>query len=151
MRSITLLLLLLALVACATAPVARQIDRQVNLPGVDFDDAWNAVIDLFGERNWTIDNMEKASGFITSDWMGTSTGTYVDCGSPGIGADQNHRGRFNVVVREGNGGVSVTVNTTWQATRVLMGERGAIECVSTGLLEREVHGEIRRRLGADDR
>jgi uncharacterized lipoprotein len=133
MRSITLLLLLLlALVACATAPVARQIERQVNLPGVDFDDAWNAVIDLFGERNWTIDNMEKASGFITSDWMGASTGTYV-------------------VVREGNGGVSVTVNTTWQATRVMMGERSAIECVSTGSLEREVHEEIRRRLGADDR
>ena len=92
--------------------------------------------------------MEKASGFINSDWMGATTSpTYLDCGSPGISTDTNKQGRFNVVVREEPRGVTVTVNTTWRAARSFGGSTTNVECVSTGILEGEIHTELRKRLG----
>lgn len=151
MRKLSGVLVLLALAACASAPVQRQFDRQVTIPGADFDAAWNAIVDIFGERNWTIANMEKASGFINSEWMdATNSRAYVDCGSPGMSIERGRRGRFNLVLREapGGDGVTLTVNTTWQAEREFGGSYTAIECASTGELEAELQEEVRERVGA---
>lgn len=137
--------------ACATAPVQRTFARQVIVPGVSYDRVWNSVIDVFGERNWTIANMEKASGFINSDWMSTSLRNgYFDCGKGGLADDQDWKGKFNVIVREApsNAGVSLQVNTSFQATRVLLEARTAVECVSTGKLEQELHSTVMERAGA---
>ena len=140
----------LVFAACATAPVARQFDRTATFPGADFDAVWNAVIDLFGERGWAIDNMEKNSGLITTDWM-TADESYLDCGSAGaLGRNYDQMGRFNIVAREQSDGVSLTVNTTWRARRqVLDGNPGATECFSTGVLERVVHEQVTLRIGSD--
>jgi hypothetical protein len=133
--------------ACASAPVRRTIERQVLLPGVTFDKSWNAVIDMFGERSWTIANMEKASGFINSDWMNADQTAYVDCGSPGITTEGQRQGRFNVVVREATGGIGVTVNTAWRTTREFGGAATQIECTSTGVLEGEIFTQLKQRVG----
>ena len=138
----------LVLAACATAPVARQFDRTATFPGADFDAVWNAVIDLFGEEGWAIDNMEKDSGLITTDWM-TADESYLACGSSGLAGEYGHMGRFNVVAREQGGGVSLTVNTSWRVTRRLLDVNAVRECLSTGVLERVVHDQVTLRIGSD--
>jgi hypothetical protein len=146
MRSFVTTLLTFVLVGCATAPTFRQIERQAEFPGAEFGAVWDAVIDVFGDRSWTIDNMERASGFITTEWMGAATGGYLDCGSPGLAVDRNPRGRFNVVVRESPSGVAMTVNTSWQVSREIMGEVAVVDCASTGVLERELHETVKGRV-----
>jgi uncharacterized lipoprotein len=139
-----------AITGCVTAPVQREFDRQITIPGASFDRVWTTLIDLFGERNWTITNMEKASGFINTDWMNAGGTNYMDCGKAGILVETSPMGRFNVVVRPdsvGNG-TSVKINTSWRVTRAFGNSTPTVvECYSTGILEQEVHTALRRRLG----
>ena len=139
---------LLASVACASAPVARNFENLAEYPGASFGDVWDLVIDVFGDRNWAIDNLERDSGIITTDWMSADNVSYQDCGSPGfLSSDSDHMGRFNVVVRETDDGVSMRVTTSWEATRSSDDDEiSIVECLSTGILERELHEEVRERL-----
>ena len=136
-----------ALMACATAPVARNFENLADYPGSTFSEVWDLVIDVFGDRNWAIDNLERDSGIIATDWMRDDNVSYQDCGSPGLlSVDSNHMGRFNVVVRETDDGVSIRVTTSWQATRSFDNIGNIVECLSTGILERELHEEVQERL-----
>jgi hypothetical protein len=114
---------------------------------------WNAVIDVFGERLWAIDNMEMASGLITTDWMSVGEQDaleYMDCGiatrygnmpeEPIVG-DQV---RFNIVVRDATDGTTVTVNALMRALSDI--DASVRDCVSTGLLEREIHEQVAGRV-----
>lgn len=146
-----ILALLVVAGGCASAPVARDIQRVAVVEGADFNVTWDAVIDVFGERTWTIDNMERASGLITTDWMvtGSASEDYMDCGSAGaFGSHRDHAVRFNVVVREGDVGAQVTVNSAMRAIRwddINGVARETTACVSLGTLEREVHEAVTRR------
>ena len=135
--------------ACATAPVARDFENLAEYPEASFSEVWDLVIDVFGDRNWAIDNLERESGIIATDWMATDDPSYQDCGGSGIfGSPQTHMGRFNIVVRETDVGVSMRVTTSWRATRaVIVEDEVALTCVSTGVFERELHDEVGRRLG----
>jgi uncharacterized lipoprotein len=139
--------MLLASMACATAPVARNFASLADYPGATFAEVWDLVIDVFGDRNWAIDNLERASGIITTDWMRADNVSYQDCGSPGfLSSHSDHMGRFNVVVRETDEGVSIRVTTSWEATRSSDDDISIVECLSTGVLERELHEDVRERL-----
>lgn len=146
------IVLCLALAGCmATAPVAREFDRTAAIPGADFNRVWDSVIDLFGERTWAIDNMERASGLIVTDWMnaGDRGADIMDCGRPGgLAVDSSPSVRFNVVVREGEGTPTLTVNTNMRTLRGLGNNQAFVDCLSTGVLEREVHEEVMRRVGS---
>jgi hypothetical protein len=143
---VTAALVLLVVSGCATPPKVHQFDRSVLLSGASFDATWNQIIDVFGERNWPISNMEKASGFINTDWMRVPNSTrYMDCGSPGMNIDTNPQGRFNIVVRE-DGGTRVTINTLWRTTRGMGQTQWLEDCTSTGVLEGQIHSELRTRL-----
>lgn len=76
----------LALWGCASAPVQRDIQRASLVEGADFDSTWAAVVQVFAERTWSIDNLERDSGIITTDWMMTDalSDAYMDCGSAGL-------------------------------------------------------------------
>lgn len=147
--SITLMLALLVLGACVSAPVQRQFDNRLTLPGVTFERTWTALIDVFGERRWTIANMDKASGFINTDWMSAESGNYLDCGKPGLNTESNRMGRFNVLVRadSARNGTLVTINSTFKAVWAFSGSGRPVDCLSTGILEGEIQTELRRRLG----
>lgn len=142
----------LVLSACATAPVPRDIQRTAIVEGADFDRTWDAVIDVLGERTWAIDNVERASGLITTDWMltGEASDDYMDCGSASfLSAHRDHEVRFNVLVRDSDVGAELTVNSAMRATswNTLDGTpEGAAQCVSTGVLEGEIHDEVMRRV-----
>ncbi len=141
--------MLLASMACASAPVARNFENLADYPGAAFTEVWDLVIDVFGDRNWAIDNLERDSGIITTDWMRADNVSYQDCGSPGfLSSDSDHMGRFNIVVRQTDDGVSMRVTTSWEATRSSDDEISIVECLSTGIFERELHEEVRERLGS---
>ncbi len=141
---------LMASTACAaTAPVVRNIESLANYRGVSFEEAWDLVVGEFASRAWAIDNLERDSGIITSEWTsaeGDLYRSYLDCGSAGLRASfSNYRGRFTVVVRETDDGISVEVTTDWEVTKSTVSSIGVVECLSTGVLELELHRELRRR------
>jgi hypothetical protein len=78
--------------------------------------AWDAVIDVFAEHNIPIRNMERVSGFITSDLLGTHATDvqYADCGSfmgkPWAPTDVI----YNVVVRGDSSASTVRVTARWR-------------------------------------
>lgn len=139
---------------CASVPPAqRDVESRIELPGASFEAVWNGVIDLFGERHWPITNMERASGFIATDRLTVDRlERYVDCGRPSaFEGFSNHTVRFNVIVRDLEGGTSLAVNTAWSAVRTSGLDRThqvAVTCVSTGELEREILDQVRARISS---
>jgi hypothetical protein len=135
---------ILVALSCASAPKAHSFNRTNTFP-VDLDATWSAVIDAFGELNIPIDNLEKDSGLITTDWMRVEK-DYMDCGGSGISVDSNHRGRFNVVVRQEGAGTKMTVNSVFTATRSFGDSSAERSCVSTGFLENTLHRLVAERI-----
>jgi uncharacterized lipoprotein len=135
-------------IACASAPVRHDFERTTQFQESDFDAVWTAVIDVFGDRGWAIDNMEKDSGFIATDWMTLSRSDrdVMDCGSAGLNVDSDHAVKFNVVVRPIGNGASMTVNTTFRANRCFGDTCNLIDCVSTGGLETILVDAVRGRV-----
>ena len=147
MRWLPAAVMLLASTGCATAPIARSFESLADYSGASFTEAWDLVVDVFGDRDWAIDNLERDSGSITSQWTSDDDISYRDCGRPGLRASfSNPMGRFEVVVREIDVGVSVRVTTSWRVTKNTVSSIGLADCLSTGVLERELHLELRRRL-----
>ena len=146
MRWFPTAIVLVASTACASAPVVRAVESLTNYRGVSFTEAWDVVVGEFASRNWTIENLDRDRGTITSEWTSAGNDSYLDCGSAGFRANfSNHQGRFNVAVLEIDDGVAITVNTSWQVTRNSANSIGIVECLSTGVLERDVHRALRRR------
>ena len=140
--------MLLASTACASwPPVARDFDDLADYRAASFTEVWGVVIDVLADRNWAIYNLERDRGAVATDWMKDVDLSYLDCGIPGLRAvDYDHEGRFDVVVRETDNGVSIRVTTSWQAVRNTSNSIGIVKCLSTGILERQLHDEVRRRL-----
>ncbi len=151
MRWFPTAIVLVASTACAgVPPVVRDVESLANFRGVSFTEAWDLVVGELASRGWTIDNLERDSGIITSEWAsaeGDLYGSYRDCGSAGFRANfSNYRGRFHAVVREIDDEVSIRVTTSWQVVRNSTRSIDIVECLSTGVLERELHDAVRRRL-----
>ena len=150
MRWFPTAIVLVASTACAgVPPVVRDVESLANFRGVSFTEAWDLVVGEFASRGWTIDNLERDSGIITSEWTsaeGDLYGSYRDCGSAGFRANfSNYRGRFHAVVREIDDGVSVSLTTSWETTRNSSNSINIVECLSTGLLELDLHRTLRRK------
>lgn len=135
--------------ACATVARVYDFDNSFEFAAGE-DDVWPAVIDVFGERGWPITNMERASGFISTDWMLAST-RIMDCGSDGLLTSlRDPQVRFNVVVRgTAADDVTVTVNATMRARRIAPGALDGvlIECNSRGVVEAEIDAALRTAVG----
>lgn len=144
----------LFLIACATAPVPRQI---VNTFPIEksFDLVWQAVIESFAELQLPIQNMEKDSGLITTDWIdfkGQKNTDYCDCGGLGINVERSRNGRFNVFVKNiSKNSCEIKVNCIYQQTiqPVTAKAWDAIstrKCISTGKLEKDMFELIKSKL-----
>ena len=142
--------IVILLTSCATAPPpAVTTHRQLEYDA-SFEEAWDAVIEAFAEHNIPIDNMEKDSGIITTDWFPSSKDE-MDCGSAGfLGYDRNRKARFNVFVHDSDsemGRVEVQVNTAFQASRYVDNNLvGEVECSGKGILQKKFHDAIQARL-----
>lgn len=141
----------LAIAACASAPVARQIQNSfpVDKP---FEAVWTAVIETFAELNLPILNMEKASGLITTDWIsfkGQRDGVgNCSCGKAGYPfAEQDRRGKFNVFIKKiTDDACEMRVSAIFEQLSMDVwtnsGNTRTRPCVSTGMLEREVYDRV---------
>lgn len=147
-RGCSILLLVGALGASASAPKQHQYAKSADM-AAPFDPTWDAVIDVFADRNWAITNMEKASGLITTDWMRLSSeDRFADCGGSGLASVVTREIRFNVLVRGKGPAATVTVNATFRELRSFDGREGYVDCESTGAVERLIHQLVDERLAS---
>lgn len=146
LRVVTVVMSVVALAASATAPKKRHVVTTASVR-TTYAHAWEAVIDLFSERNWAILNMERDSGLITTDWMslGNEAATYADCGSPGLATVRETTVRFNVRVKEIDDATSVAVNASFRQLRTFDGNSLTIDCTSKGTVEALIHDEVEDR------
>jgi hypothetical protein len=133
---------------CATAPKPRTIVNAFDYQN-DYDAVWSATVETFAELNLPIDNMEKDSGLITTDWIdftGSGNEAYCDCGGLGLAIENSRQGKFNVFVKQAGTGSSVKVNCMYQQTASLGDTRANRNCLSTGGLEARIAESIREKL-----
>ncbi len=147
MKPLFAMLTLSAMVGCATPPTTVATPRTATTVNAPFERTWNAVIDVFAEKNIPIATLDKASGFIVADaqFVGASAkdaAEWADCGKYGIRTIPVTAGKYNVVVRsvdEHSATVKVTVK--WA------GDLGgtAYECVTKGVWETDFEKDIKSR------
>ncbi len=145
----TVALISTLLVACASGPAPRTVVNTFPLEG-DYDTIWSAVVETFSDLQIPIDNMEKDSGLITTDWIdftGQTNEDYCDCGGLGINIEVSRTGKFNVFVKK------VTENTFEMKVNCMFeqvyrfGENAyKRKCVSTGNLEQEMYNLVISKL-----
>ena len=148
MRSLVIVFLLLAVVGCTKPPVPTVFESNLVYER-DFDAVWTAVIEAFADNSWSIDNMEKDSGFIATDWMSGNNRSPVlaDCGKDLYGAAEGVLGeillKFNVFVKSVSGGTEMRVNCTFKTPP----DRGGKTCLSKGTLEARLMDTVAVKLG----
>ena len=129
------MLVVTALTGCATAPVVHQFDRSAEILA-SFGDTWDAIIEVMGENSWPIDNMERASGFVSTDWMINNIAGSVDCGSPPLlYVERNRQIGWNIVARESANGTTITINVRARAEHHFEGSIIEVRCESRGIVE----------------
>jgi hypothetical protein len=125
-----------------------------------FDEVWGAVLETITDLEIPIENLEKASGFIRSDFMRFPEGeydTFMDCGEVRVSGTwwpvarrQGFRSqaRVTLLVREIEAGkVSIRLRALM---RGVTGEGVMHECESTGLFEQTFFREFEQRIASHD-
>lgn len=141
-----LLVICFYLFGCGSLPEPRIITNIFTIEA-DFDSIWTAIIETFSDLQLPIQNIEKASGLITTDWIdftGETGKTYADYGKLALlETASTLEGKFNVFVKEmiKENSYEIRVNCTFeQNTQNFEGDFiRRIRCVSTGELEAEIY------------
>lgn len=113
---------------------------------------WQATIESFAELQLPIQNKEKDSGLITTDWIdftGQKNTDYCDCGGLGMNIERSRAGRFNVFVKKTSGNsCEVKVNCVYEQTyEVTLTETTyKRKCVFTGKLEADMFELIKSKI-----
>jgi hypothetical protein len=139
------------------APVVRVIEKERNI-SKPYDAVWQRIIELLATYNMPIKNLDKSSGFISTDYK-LVTGTvsdYMICeGAVSNFSGKveliNHGGNLNVLIRKiSEDSTKVTVNTFYSSTankyryenlistKYVLESSTKIDCTSTGNLEKAI-------------
>ena len=114
-----------------------------------FAKTWDAVFDVFSDRNISIRTIERTSGLIATDRLTVQSGEglqWADCGTHMSSATAPEMAVYNVLVRGDSTQSTVKVTASWTATvEVLRGEFRRIQCVSKGVWENDLEAMIRAR------
>lgn len=143
--------LALAAAACATAPVRRDLPRATTVPR-DFEATWSALIDLFAEREWAIDHLDKDAGLIATDWVGLGEQghRYADCGVAKVDPAQPIQVRFRVRAKpaQAEKATEVTVDAAFRQIRSFDGNSSFMDCPSRGAVEAQIQDKLAGRTRA---
>ncbi|WP_417421281.1 hypothetical protein [Halomonas sp.] len=115
----------------------------------EFDNVWEATVEWFASNNTPIDNVDKNSGLISSNYGLNPGSGIINCGQPtgNVGLYQavfeDVKTNINIIVREqGEQRTRATVNIFGKALVVVRNGYGqvvssaSVDCVSTGNFER---------------
>lgn len=119
-----------------------------------FDEVWTGILKWFSEHNTPIKNMDKSSGFISTEYnlSASNLTRYVDCGKPGNFQEIGEQiGNFSIMVEKQGDNVTIvtisvffkgvlftqdfTQNTTYANRKYTEID---LDCESTGVLEKEI-------------
>lgn len=139
------------------APVVYVVEKEriINKP---FDEAWQKIIELLATYNMPIKNLDKNSGFISTDYklVTGEVSQYMICeGASSTFSGKveltNHGGNLNVLLKKINeDSVKVTVNTFYSctankykyasliSTTYVFESSSKVDCTSTGILEKAI-------------
>lgn len=140
------LALLCGCMSAPPAPPAPRVATQVRAP---FAKTWNAVIDVFAERNIPIKNMERASGFISTDELAVPViqghaDSLADCGRV-IGMPlPPDRATYNVLVRGDSTSSTAKVTVRWTQGGTPSDPK-LIECTTRGVWEAAFESDVKTR------
>jgi len=145
-KFLVLIAVFVFLYSCATAPKARVIQNSFPIDA-SYDTVWSALIETFAEMQFPIDNMEKDSGLIVTDWInirGEGNEGCCDCGGLGVNTEVSREAKFNVFVKKvSENSCEVKVNCQFQqGYRFGDGPIYVRECVSTGNLEGRIFDSV---------
>jgi len=127
--------------ACAVAP-APAPQRAATPINASAGKTWDAVVDIFAERNIPIRNMERASGFIATEPMdvGLQDGEkWADCGGDIAVRFGATRAAYNVLVRGDSTNATVRVTVLWSRPNATNG------CTTRGVWEPEFEALVKSR------
>ena len=146
MRPSAVCFLLTAMIGCVHGPTTQLTPRAATDVNASFDRTWNAVIDVFAERNIPIATIDKSSGLIATTALGIeeskdTTQEWADCGNlPAT------RATYNVLVRGAGDRSTVKVTVKWVAWRSLgMFGEDSRECVTKHVWEAATESEVKMR------
>lgn len=130
------------------SPDVYHFDRSVDY-SASFDRVWTAVIEVLAENSVPVDNLEKASGYVSTREFPVPD-EYADSGKTPIGVKLIgvEYGTFNVFVRETtSGSCSIQVNCVYRLATDNIYYRSS---VSTGVFEVEFHKALQQKLESPD-
>lgn len=135
--------------ACAgRTPPGQPTPRNAMPIAASLSKAWDAVIDVFAERNIPIRTMERVSGFISTDQLSISDKQgleWADCGkilSMPLGADH---ATYNVLVRGDSNSSTAKVTVRWTEETSSGRYVHLTECTTKGVWELETERLIKAR------
>lgn len=142
-------LLVLVLAACYTAPSTVAPEHAPTPIAAGMDRAWNAVIDVFAERNIPIRTIDRSSGFVATEALqvaGVDSLPWADCGSGATGDIRPQVATYNVRVRGDSAHSTVRITVRWSADVAQMTNQvNMAECVTTGRWEAAAEKDVKAR------
>lgn len=150
MKILIILVSVLFIFGCGTPPKVYKVDKARTI-NKTYDNTWAKIVRWFSENNSPIKNMDKSSGFISSEYNLRVDGgtTYADCGSPEFAIRHGDtKGNFSIILEKAGDSVTkVTTNIFFKVERYNINTGGFVgqsDCNSTGVLEKELLDYISR-------
>lgn len=156
LRANVCLTTILALVgACSSRkpPEVHPLPDPVTI-AADADSVWPAIIDVVTEFNLPLEWLDRASGYLKTDRIGSTNPDWWDCGTgPGTDPDDPWAGWYGdkpllvtttvaiAVVPLGDGGSQVRITTAPQGVK----DQKPVQCTSRGSFESELYVRIVER------
>ncbi|PHS76568.1 MAG: hypothetical protein COB56_06205 [Robiginitomaculum sp.] len=144
----TLTIVLLSACATYTPPAEKDIITSRTMD-VSYDIAWAKATEWFANSNVPIKNIAKDSGLIATEYRLRANSDQIDCGeATGMVVITNKTANMNIFIKEKSPlSVSVSINVFGNAEAITMQgsayeTRKRIECISSGVLEREILSAI---------
>ena len=115
-----------------------------------YEATWNKIIEYFANRGIPIKNMDKSSGFISTEYSLNLDYGCMECGSQSGNILDNYstddrRGYFNILIKNiADNKTKVNINCFFRATMNIRDMYGKLirsqnaDCNSTGELEKEI-------------
>lgn len=145
MRKLLIIALIFAAACGAPVPPAPPQPRQPTAVAAPAGKTWNAVIDAFASDNIPIRNMDRSSGFISTDALAVGRDDakrFADCGTIMGMAIPADLATYNVLVRGDSTSSTVKVTVRW-TDHIRSPSNQSVECSTRAVWERDFEAKVK--------